>query len=88
MFSSIDHLVGNSAIIELCWRKAYNNTDRLSGKNAHLVTYGAMAKEALIFPSSVFIFNDLTAHGFWKAEWYKQKSPEKRAWVTESSSNI
>ena len=55
---------------------------RLAGKNAHLVTYGAMAKEALSFPSSVFIFNNLTAHGFWQSEWYKQKSLEERARVT------
>ena len=54
---------------------------RLAGKNAHLVTYGAMAKEALTFPPSAFIFNNLTAHGFWQTEWYKQKSPEERARV-------
>jgi trans-2-enoyl-CoA reductase len=41
-----------------------------------------MAKEALTFPPSVFIFNNLTAHGFWQTEWYKQKSPEERARVT------
>ena len=55
---------------------------RLAGKNAHFVTYGAMAKEALTFPPSVFIFNNLTAHGFWQTEWYKQKSPEERTRVT------
>ncbi|KAF9649848.1 NAD(P)-binding protein [Thelephora ganbajun] len=55
---------------------------RLAGKNAHVVTYGAMAKEALSFPPSVFIFNNLTAHGFWQTEWYKQKSPQERARVT------
>ena len=55
---------------------------RLAGKNAHLVTYGAMAKETLAFPPSVFIFNNLTAHGFWQTEWYERESPEKRARVT------
>jgi len=54
---------------------------RLAGKNAHFVTYGAMAKEALAFPPSAFIFSNLTAHGFWQTEWYKQKSPEERARV-------
>lgn len=54
---------------------------RLAGKDAHFVTYGAMAKEATIFPPSVFIFNNLTAHGFWQSEWYKQKAPEERARV-------
>lgn len=56
---------------------------RLAGKDAHLVTYGAMAKEPLSFPPSVFIFNNLTAHGFWQTDWYRQKSPEERARVTE-----
>jgi NADPH:quinone reductase-like Zn-dependent oxidoreductase len=55
---------------------------RLAGNDAHLVTYGAMAKEALSFPPSVFIFNNLTAHGFWQAEWYKQKGQQERARVT------
>ena len=54
----------------------------LAGKNAHLVTYGAMAKEALSFPPSVFIFSNLTAHGFWQTEWYKQRSAEERARAT------
>jgi NADPH:quinone reductase-like Zn-dependent oxidoreductase len=52
---------------------------RLAGKNAHFVTYGAMAKEALSFPPSVFIFNNLTAHGFWQTEWFKQKSQQESA---------
>jgi NADPH:quinone reductase-like Zn-dependent oxidoreductase len=54
---------------------------RLAGKDAHLVTYGAMAKEGFTIPPSVFIFNNLTAHGFWQTEWYKQKSSEDRARV-------
>lgn len=41
-----------------------------------------MAKEALSFPPSVFIFNNLTAHGFWQSEWYKQKDRQERARVT------
>jgi len=56
---------------------------RLLGKDAHLVTYGAMAKEALSFPPSVFIFDNLTAHGFWQTGWYEQKSLEERARATE-----
>jgi NADPH:quinone reductase-like Zn-dependent oxidoreductase len=54
----------------------------LAGKDAHFVTYGAMAKEELSFHPSAFIFSNLTAHGFWQPEWYKQKSPEERARVT------
>ena len=55
---------------------------RFAGKNAHLVTYGAMAKEPVTFPPSTFIFNNLTAHGFWQTEWYKQRSPDERVRVT------
>lgn len=55
---------------------------RLAGKDAHFVTYGAMAKEAVILPPSVFIFNNLTAHGFWQTEWNKRRGPEERARVT------
>jgi hypothetical protein len=55
---------------------------RLAGKDAHFVTYGAMAKEALSFPPSVFIFNNLTAHGFWQTGWYERESSEERARVT------
>ena len=54
---------------------------RLAGKNAHFVTYGAMVKEALSFPPSVFIFSNLTAHGFWQTGWYERKSLEERAQV-------
>ena len=62
--------------------KATTRMLRLAGKNAHFVTYGAMAKEPLSFPPSAFIFNNLTAHGFWQAEWYKQKGNQERARVT------
>jgi len=55
---------------------------RFAGKDAHLVTYGAMAKEAVTFPPTTFIFNNLTAHGFWQREWCKQRGPEERARVT------
>lgn len=60
----------------------------LAGKNAHFVTYGAMAKEPLSFPPSVFIFNNLTAHGFWQTAWYKQKSSEERTRATRELVNI
>ncbi|KAF9790954.1 hypothetical protein BJ322DRAFT_999551 [Thelephora terrestris] len=49
----------------------------LAGKNAHFVTYGAMAEEALSFPPSVFNFNNITAQGFWQMEWFKQKSQQE-----------
>lgn len=43
----------------------------LLGSDAHLVTYGAMAKRPLTLPASFHIFRNLTSHGFWLSRWYK-----------------
>ncbi|KAG7095214.1 hypothetical protein E1B28_005989 [Marasmius oreades] len=42
---------------------------RLLGPNAHLVSYGAMSKQPLLLPTSLLVFNNLTAHGFSQARW-------------------
>ena len=44
---------------------------RLLGLNSHLISYGAMSKQPLSLPTSLFIFKNLTAHGFWQSRWYK-----------------
>ncbi|KAI0629236.1 NAD-P-binding protein [Trametes polyzona] len=51
---------------------------RLLGNDAHLVSYGAMSKKPLSLPTSLFIFKNLTARGFWQSTWYKQHSREER----------
>ncbi|KAG1761872.1 hypothetical protein EDD22DRAFT_894533 [Suillus occidentalis] len=51
---------------------------QLLGNNAHLVSYGAMSKEPLSLPTSLFIFKNLTCHGFWQTRWYYDKSLEQR----------
>lgn len=51
---------------------------RLLGDNSHLVSYGAMSKQPLLLPTSLFIFKNLTGHGFWQSRWYKEKSPSER----------
>lgn len=43
----------------------------LLGSDAHLVTYGAMAKRPVPIPASFHIFKNLTSHGFWLSRWYK-----------------
>ncbi|KAH9993668.1 hypothetical protein BJV74DRAFT_877736 [Russula compacta] len=43
----------------------------LLGNDAHLVTYGAMAKRPVPIPASLYIFKNLTSHGFWLSLWYK-----------------
>ncbi|KAI0272639.1 hypothetical protein BC834DRAFT_857625 [Gloeopeniophorella convolvens] len=49
----------------------------LLGSSAHLVTYGAMAKRPLTFPSSLFIFKNLTTHGFWLSRWFQENSGQQ-----------
>ncbi|KAI0352353.1 NAD-P-binding protein [Trametes cingulata] len=51
---------------------------RLLGDNAQLVSYGAMSKQPLSLPTSLFIFKNLTARGFWQSTWYKQHSRQER----------
>jgi NADPH:quinone reductase-like Zn-dependent oxidoreductase len=51
---------------------------RYLGKDAHLVSYGAMSKQPLSLPTSLFIFKNLTSHGFWQSQWYKTRSSEDR----------
>ncbi|KZV64396.1 trans-2-enoyl-CoA reductase [Peniophora sp. CONT] len=52
---------------------------KLLGPDAHLVSYGAMSKEPLSFPTSYFIFKNLAAHGFWQSRWYKTHSLAERS---------
>jgi len=51
---------------------------RLLGENSHLVSYGAMSKDPLSLPTSLFIFRNLTCHGFWQTRWYDQKTLDER----------
>ncbi|KAF9447718.1 trans-2-enoyl-CoA reductase [Macrolepiota fuliginosa MF-IS2] len=48
------------------------------GRDAHLVSYGAMSKQPLSLPTSAFIFKNLTAHGFWQSRWYLDHSAGER----------
>lgn len=61
---------------------------RLLGTDAHLVSYGAMAKQPLSLPTSLFIFKNLTSHGFWQTQWYSKKSAEERAQLMQTLVNL
>ncbi|GJJ07876.1 hypothetical protein Clacol_002082 [Clathrus columnatus] len=50
----------------------------LLGQNSHLISYGAMSKQPLSLSTSLFIFKNLTAHGFWQTRWYSERSREER----------
>jgi len=51
---------------------------RLLGSDAVLVSYGAMSKQPLTLPTSLFIFKNLKSVGFWQSRWYTKKSREER----------
>ncbi|EMD39037.1 hypothetical protein CERSUDRAFT_81807 [Gelatoporia subvermispora B] len=53
-------------------------TLRLVGHDAHLVTYGAMAREPLTLPASPLIFKGLVARGFWQSHWYDMHGRKER----------
>jgi trans-2-enoyl-CoA reductase len=44
----------------------------------HLVTYGAMSRQPLKFSNGLFIFKNITAHGFWMTQLYKRLDPAAR----------
>ncbi|KAG8928890.1 mitochondrial 2-enoyl thioester reductase [Tulasnella sp. 418] len=37
-----------------------------------------MSKSPLSLPTSLFIFKNLTSHGYWQSRWYKQHSRAER----------
>lgn len=51
---------------------------RLLGQNAVLVSYGAMSKQPLSLPTSLFIFKELKSVGFWLSRWYTERSVKER----------
>jgi trans-2-enoyl-CoA reductase len=61
---------------------------RMLGNDAHLVSYGAMAKQPLSIPISLFIFKNLTCHGFWQSRWYTQKPREEREKLMQNLVNL
>ena len=51
---------------------------RLLGQNAVLVSYGAMSKQPLSLPTSLFIFKELKSVGFWLSRWYSDRTVKER----------
>ncbi len=37
-----------------------------------------MSKEPLSLPTGLFIFKNLTCHGFWQSRWYERATVEER----------
>ncbi|KIM90612.1 hypothetical protein PILCRDRAFT_812366 [Piloderma croceum F 1598] len=56
---------------------------RLLGSDAHLVSYGAMSKQPLSLPTSLFIFKNLKSVGYWQSRWYTERTKEEREKLME-----
>lgn len=57
--------------------KSATNMARQLGHSGEIVTYGGMSKQPLTFPTSLFIFKNLVARGYWLSEWTKQDPDSK-----------
>jgi len=60
--------VGGTVATDLARRLAPGGT---------LVSYGAMSKQPLEFPSSLFLFNNIEVRGFWLSQWLQTHSVEE-----------
>ena len=49
------------------------NLARLLGHGAQFITFGGMSRDPVSFPTSLFIFKDLTAKGFWLSRWNSER---------------
>ncbi|KAI8852856.1 hypothetical protein BC829DRAFT_46942 [Chytridium lagenaria] len=63
--------------------KSATNVARQLGDAGVLVTYGGMSKEPVTLPTSLLIFKDVRAQGFWMTRWYAQCSDAERQAMTD-----
>ena len=77
-----DAFIGYPSIVELRWREAYS-TDAPLRREGCPPCYVRRDGQGGCHLSShdVHILFNLTAHGFWQSERYKQKGPEERVRV-------
>lgn len=58
------------------------------GPDAHLITYGAMARQPLKIANGLLIFKNLTCHGFWMTRHYRTMTPADQQTMFESLINL
>eukprot|EP01111_Echinosteliopsis_oligospora_P014928 TRINITY_DN5748_c0_g1_i1.p1 TRINITY_DN5748_c0_g1~~TRINITY_DN5748_c0_g1_i1.p1 ORF type:complete len:367 (-),score=125.73 TRINITY_DN5748_c0_g1_i1:66-1166(-) len=58
------------------------------GDGGCFVTYGAMSKQPVNLPASLFIFKNISSHGFWLSRWVDSHSQEERKQMIEKLSNF
>ncbi|CAL1714848.1 unnamed protein product [Somion occarium] len=69
---------GTSLMLNCVSGEPTKDMTRLLADSATLVSYGAMSKQPLILPTSLFIFRDLRCRGFWQSKWYEEHSIQQR----------
>lgn len=76
----LENLIGRKgvhlAINSIGGESALRLLNCLSSGGRH-ITIGAMAFEAIRFPTRQLIFNDVTLKGFWMDRWYRDQSPAR-----------
>lgn len=63
--------------------KSSSNIARKLAPDSTIITYGGMSKQPVTFPTSLFIFKNLKAIGFWVTENNKKDPESKRQAVAE-----
>ncbi|KAJ2686413.1 mitochondrial 2-enoyl thioester reductase [Coemansia spiralis] len=48
------------------------------GEGATLVSYGGMSRQPVVLPTSLLLFRDVRACGFWMNKWYENCTPGER----------
>lgn len=82
----IEHLTQGRGIglgLNCVGGRASTDMARLLRHSGTMVTYGAMARQPITIPASLFIFKDVSLRGFWVSEWAKGKDAEKEKMLEE-----
>jgi trans-2-enoyl-CoA reductase len=61
--------------------KLVTSMAKVMSSGAHLVTYGAMAKQPTLLPAGLLIFKDIHFDGFWVSKWSEENPEEKKKTV-------
>ncbi|KAF8436769.1 hypothetical protein BGX38DRAFT_1332929 [Terfezia claveryi] len=63
--------------------RAATDMARILRHSGTMVTYGAMARQPITIPASLFIFKNLSLRGFWISKWAGEKVEEKEKMLEE-----
>ena len=63
--------------------KSATNVARQLGQGGKLVTYGGMSKQPVALPTSLYIFKDISSHGFWMTRWNEGRTEARERMIKE-----